>query len=192
MAGTALEIRPAGEPHAVALKVDERTVFLPLDRGRTYRLIGGEPGRLALIDQLSDTGVAALVPCEGGLIGNLKVWENLSLPLAWQARSGTGQVEARARTMLALLGVSGEQFTRLCRAFPEQLSRLECRMVAFVRAVLLEPEILVYDRLFEGLTRSQRAQAPECSDPPSKRTLQVQRRCSNSYGAAMTVIEEAN
>ncbi len=36
------------------------------------------------------------------------------------------------------------------------------------------------------------AQAPECSDPPSKRTLQVQRRCSNAYGAAMAVIEEAN
>ena len=36
------------------------------------------------------------------------------------------------------------------------------------------------------------ADAAECSDPPSKRTLQVQRRCSNGYGAAMAVLEESN
>ncbi len=42
-----------------------------------------------------------------------------------------------------------------------------------------------------GSGTSAAAQAPECSDPASRRTLQVQTRCSNSYGAAMTVIEES-
>jgi hypothetical protein len=34
--------------------------------------------------------------------------------------------------------------------------------------------------------------AAECSDPPAKRTLQVQRRCSNAYGAALVTLEEVN
>jgi hypothetical protein len=32
----------------------------------------------------------------------------------------------------------------------------------------------------------------ECAEPPAKRTLQVQRRCSNAYGAAMLTLEEVN
>jgi ABC-type arginine transport system ATPase subunit len=130
-------------------------VGLELDRGRAYRLIAGDAGRRSLIAQLAHTGIAALVPCEGGLIGNLKVWENLCLPLAWQARSNSAEIEARAREILKDFGFTGERFAGLCRALPEGLSRFECRVVAFVRAMLVEPEVMVYDRLFEGLTLSQ-------------------------------------
>ena len=37
---------------------------------------------------------------------------------------------------------------------------------------------------------SANANSQECAEPPSKRTLTVQRRCSNAYGAAMMVLEE--
>ena len=36
------------------------------------------------------------------------------------------------------------------------------------------------------------AQSNECAAPPAKRSLQVQKRCSNAYGAAMIVLEEVN
>jgi len=36
------------------------------------------------------------------------------------------------------------------------------------------------------------AGAPECSVPPNKRNLQVQQRCSDGYGAALTILEETN
>jgi hypothetical protein len=45
-------------------------------------------------------------------------------------------------------------------------------------------------QLVSGTSSS--AGASECSEPPAKRTLQVQRRCSNAYGAAMVVLEEVN
>ncbi len=32
----------------------------------------------------------------------------------------------------------------------------------------------------------------ECAEPPAKRSLAVQRRCSNAYGAALMVLEEVN
>jgi hypothetical protein len=37
---------------------------------------------------------------------------------------------------------------------------------------------------------SANAGSQECAEPPAKRTLMVQRRCSNAYGAAMMVLEE--
>ncbi len=36
------------------------------------------------------------------------------------------------------------------------------------------------------------AQSSDCQNPSAKRTLVVQQRCSNAYGAAMTVVEEIN
>ncbi len=162
MAGAVLARPPAGAAafgRALLLQAGKEPVSLELDRGRSYRLLVGEAGRLALLEELSGTGLAALVPCEAGLIGNLKVWENLSLPLAWHAKADPAAIEARARTIFGFLGLGDERFASLCRSLPERLSRLECRMVAFTRALLLEPEILVYDRLFEGLNRMQAEQA---------------------------------
>jgi hypothetical protein len=37
---------------------------------------------------------------------------------------------------------------------------------------------------------SANAGTAECAEPPAKRTLMVQKRCSNAYGAAMMVLEE--
>jgi len=39
---------------------------------------------------------------------------------------------------------------------------------------------------------SAQASANECSEPPAKRSLQVQKRCSNAFGAATMVLEEVN
>lgn len=161
MTGATLASRPAGAAQAVrvlTLQAGRATASLELGCGHAYRLLAEDEGRHALIEQLSNTGLAALVPCEGGLIGNLKVWENLALPLAWQGKDDPAEIEARARAILDLLGIGGERFTKLCRSLPERLSRLECRIVAFTRALLLDREIMVYDRLFEGLSRSQAAE----------------------------------
>lgn len=39
---------------------------------------------------------------------------------------------------------------------------------------------------------SSQANSNECGVPPAKRSLQVQKRCSSAYGAAMMVLEEVN
>jgi hypothetical protein len=39
-------------------------------------------------------------------------------------------------------------------------------------------------------TTSAQAASAECAEAPARRTLVVQQRCSNAYGAAMAVIEE--
>ena len=41
-------------------------------------------------------------------------------------------------------------------------------------------------------TSSASADSSECSDGAKKRTLVVQQRCSNAFGAAMVMVEEVN
>jgi len=136
-----------------------RSAQIELDRGKTYRLLAPEAELARIIDQLSHSGLAGIVPCEGGLIGNLKVWENIALPLAWQGKSDPAGIERRVRGMFDAFGIAGDDFSALCRSLPERLSRLELRLVAFARAMLVEPQIMVYDRLFEGLSQIQMEQA---------------------------------
>jgi len=47
-------------------------------------------------------------------------------------------------------------------------------------------------RVCEDRHAARRAASSECADPSLKRTLQVQKRCSGAYGAAMMVLEEVD
>lgn len=137
-----------------------RRLALELDCGRIYRVMVDSPStRLALLTHLNTIVSAAVVPADGGLISNLRVWENMVLPRAWRNVASYAELEQRARAILGELGFKGETFSRLCASAPERLTRFELRLVAFVRAMLAEPEVIAYDCLFDGLTRAQIEQA---------------------------------
>ena len=139
---------------------DGRRLEITLDRGRTYRLVVPDSAqRRAIVSQLDACGIAALVPASGRLIANLKVWENIVLPLAYRGAVSTSELEARAAGVFAELGYSPEQVRDLAIRLPDQLGTLERRLVAFVRAMLAEPEVLVLDSVADGLTRSDAARA---------------------------------
>jgi phospholipid/cholesterol/gamma-HCH transport system ATP-binding protein len=126
-----------------------------LNRGRTYQVITSDPQvHRTLVAQLNDTGLAAVVPPDGGLIGNLKVWENLVLPRAYHGRPRYAELESRAERVYGEFGIVGSAFKTICAGLPDRLDRFERRLTAFARAILAEPEIMVYDSLFEGLTKT--------------------------------------
>jgi hypothetical protein len=131
-------------------------IELELDAGQRYRAIVSRPLLKAqLMRKLGDTAPVAVVAARGGLIGNLKVWENLVLPIAYRGEARLDELETRAEKLFRDLGVLRERFAELCALLPERLTEFERRLAAFVRAMLAEPEIMVYDGLFEGLTRAE-------------------------------------
>ncbi len=149
---------------AIPDRVDARVhrIELELDSGRVYHAIVARGAvRAALIEQLVGTGLAAIVPADGGLIGNLKVWENLVLPAAYHGDSAPryAELEERAASLFAQFGVAGESFEALCTTLPDHLDRFDKRLCAFVRAVLTEPRIMVYDSMFDGLSRDETGKA---------------------------------
>ena len=129
---------------------------LRLNAGRRYRVIAARPElKTELLRRLRESAPLAVVAPRGGLIGNLKVWENLVLPVQYHGRTTLSMLEARAARLFRALGVAQERFVELCGLLPERLTEFERRLAAFVRGVLAEPEIMVYDGLFDGIARNE-------------------------------------
>jgi len=143
-----------------------------LNAGRRYRVIAARPEQKAgFLRALREAAPLAVVAPRGGLIGNLKVWENLVLPVEYHREYGGRApaapprlpplrvLEARAERLFRALGVAQQRFVELCGLLPERLTEFERRLAAFVRGVLAEPEVMVYDGLFDGLARNEAQKA---------------------------------
>jgi ABC-type multidrug transport system ATPase subunit len=131
-------------------------IELELGAGRVYHVIAKtHRTRAAILEQLVQTGFAAIVPADGGLINNLKIWENMVLPAAYHGSPRYAALEERAAAILAKFDIAGDKFSMLCSSLPGNLGRFDRRLCAFVRALLTEPGLLVYDSVYDGLTREE-------------------------------------
>ena len=135
-----------------------------LNAGRRYRVITARPEQKAgFLRALRAAAPLAVVAPRGGLIGNLKVWENLVLPVEYHGRARAAPLrlpqlralEARAGQLFGALGIAQQRFVELCGLLPERLTEFERRLAAFVRGMLAEPEIMIYDGLFDGIARNE-------------------------------------
>ncbi len=110
-----------------------------------YRL--SSSARLALFQRI------AVVPRDGGFISNLKVWENVALPAWYHRAAPIAEIEARMTALFGELEIGGSALRALMAKLPDQLTVYEQRAAAFVRAMAMEPDIIVYDAVFAGLDR---------------------------------------
>jgi phospholipid/cholesterol/gamma-HCH transport system ATP-binding protein len=85
----------------------------------------------------------------GGLISNLKVWENAILPACYHRPDEFDAIETRAADLFRRLGI--EVSTGYMGRLPGPLSASEKCLIGVVRAMLMEPELMIYDSIFEGL-----------------------------------------
>lgn len=107
---------------------------------------------LATFDQeriCSHRRAVGIVPAQGGLISNLKVWENIFLPAEYHDYIITAEMEQVALVYLEKTGFTGNLM-----ALPAHLTVQEKRMVALVRAFMTDPRIIVYSDCFDGWAQS--------------------------------------
>jgi phospholipid/cholesterol/gamma-HCH transport system ATP-binding protein len=88
---------------------------------------------------------------DGGLVSNLKAWENILLPLWYHGDRDAGAREGEALELLGSLGVPAERAPGLLQASPGRLDVRERRIVGLVREFLRDPETLVLAGQLEGL-----------------------------------------
>ncbi len=121
-------------------------------RGRLW-LLGEE---LYALDKTQRTGLyrrIGIVPEDGGLITNLKAWENILLPSLFHYGKRAADVEPRVVQWLRELNPGSGDLRAFMGKLPDRLTLLEKRLVALVRTFLLEPEIVIYDFLLAGMER---------------------------------------
>ncbi|HMK13479.1 MAG TPA: hypothetical protein VK460_00490 [Burkholderiales bacterium] len=139
----AFPAKEGGEPKRIALTLSE---------GFTYRaVVRSASQQRRLVASFAESELAAVVPPEGGFVGNLRVWENLVLPASYHVEQDIEQLDIRAGSIFRRLKGYRRSGQELCAQQPMELSHIELRCAAFVRAMLVEPEIMVYDSLFKGL-----------------------------------------
>jgi phospholipid/cholesterol/gamma-HCH transport system ATP-binding protein len=82
----------------------------------------------------------------GALLTDLDVYENIAFPLREHARLPERLVRHVVLTKLQAVGLRGA-----ARLMPAELSGGMARRVALARAIVMDPELLIYDEPFVGL-----------------------------------------
>jgi ABC-type transporter Mla maintaining outer membrane lipid asymmetry ATPase subunit MlaF len=122
--------------------------------GGRLRYFGRDPYAMRNDEMLELYRRVGIVPGEGGLISNLKAWENVVLPSWYHDGRDASALEAKAAELFQALGFTTERLRGFLALLPERLSIHEARGTAFVRTWLMEPEIVIYDAPFSGLERA--------------------------------------
>jgi ABC-type transporter Mla maintaining outer membrane lipid asymmetry ATPase subunit MlaF len=82
-----------------------------------------------------------------GLLQNLNLRANIGLPLQYASDHRTKEVAARVEEVIAAFGLQGAADRR-----PAQATEEERRRAAVARAIALDPELLILESPFDGLT----------------------------------------
>lgn len=122
--------------------------------GYSYCLVvRSETQRREVLDALSHCPGFAAVAANGGLISNLRVWENIVLPAQYHGIEAGGSLNVAVSALFDKCGWRDEKtLSEMLRKLPDQLTLYEKRLAAFVRAMLMAPEFMVYDAIHEGLS----------------------------------------
>ncbi|HZM45403.1 MAG TPA: hypothetical protein VFC14_11270 [Burkholderiales bacterium] len=133
---------------------------IELGRGLTYAVESGSPEGLdSLLEQLLHHPGTQVADSVGGTVGSINVLENIGLPAIYHRVAPLITLEREALDVLAACGLDEQRAEALCRKRPAELGPFDKRLVGFVRSLLMHPDLLVYHRFLEGLTRTDMARA---------------------------------
>jgi len=97
-------------------------------------------------------GSIGWVAAYGGLISNLKVWENVTLPLWYHAGHAVAETEQRVAYWLSVLGMAEDERESYMEATPDRLGSSQRKLAGLLRGLVQMPLVLVVDvALFEGI-----------------------------------------
>lgn len=94
---------------------------------------------------------------EGGLISNLRAWENMVLPSLYHRRLSSHEIKEKGLRLLDELGFRKASMTRIA-----ELTAFEKTLLGLGRAILLEPDIIILYSALEGLNLSDKEQVINC------------------------------
>lgn len=159
------EIEAGSRTLVVTAREEESTVLSRLMAG----ILNPEHGSVVVFDNsIRDTPQEKLmqtrrkmgiVPFHGGLVSNLKMWENIFLPFYYHTGRPKPVDDELAAKYLNRLDCSEKHM-----AFPAHLSLFEKRVTAFTRAALMQPDIMIYCNTLERISKPEQTRLASVMD----------------------------
>ncbi len=109
-----------------------------------------------IIEWRKNTGVLFR---DGGLISNLKLWENITLPVMYHGLIPYDKIVEKGLEVLRRTGISKEPMSPVTG-----LNLFERRLVSMARLMLMNPRITIYENIFYGLSMDERLRLLELSN----------------------------
>jgi ABC-type transporter Mla maintaining outer membrane lipid asymmetry ATPase subunit MlaF len=131
---------------------------LGLDRvpeGRVL-VLGTEVAALDRLAQLAFRRKVGYLPAGDGLLQNLSLRDNIRLPLRFGSNFRPKDIEGRVDVIVAQL-----RLTRVADRRPAQANAEERRRAALGRALAFDPELVILEEPFDGLTEKAAAELLE-------------------------------
>lgn len=101
---------------------------------------------------LSRPGRVGWVAANGGLISNLKIWENVTLPHWYHVRRDPVETEQNVTRWLGALGLEQDAFAEFMAALPYSIEPWQRKLAGLLRALVQMPRVLVVDaELFDDV-----------------------------------------
>ncbi|HXG45959.1 MAG TPA: ATP-binding cassette domain-containing protein [Gemmatimonadales bacterium] len=118
----------------------------PVPDGRVLTL-GIEPARLERRELLAFRRRVGYLPAGDGLLQNLTLRENIRLPLHFGSNFRSRDIEGKVDVILAQLRLS-----KAAHLLPAQANDEDRRRAALGRALAFDPELVILEQPFDGLT----------------------------------------
>jgi ABC-type transporter Mla maintaining outer membrane lipid asymmetry ATPase subunit MlaF len=119
--------------------------------GGDLTLFGRDIASLSHSELLKTRQRIGVVFTGGGLVSNLKAWENLTLPLDYHSALGSAVIEERGAAILQRVGYKGRLMD-----LPGHLSLYQKRQIGLGRAMLTDPDLMIFESPSQGLNQDER------------------------------------
>lgn len=96
------------------------------------------------------------LPAGDGLLQNLTLYDNVALPLRFGSDRSEPDIDGRIRVMLTML-----KLQHVAKLRPARVNDEERRRTALARALAFDPELVILEQPFDGLTTRAAAQLLE-------------------------------
>ena len=94
---------------------------------------------------MSKPGSIGWIPATGGLISNLKTWENITLPLWYHGNRQTIDTEKSVAHWLSEINFSEQEWEKFMASPVARLVDWERKLAGLLRGLILAPQVLVID-----------------------------------------------
>ena len=110
-------------------------------------VMGTDLSSLSRTELLAYRRFVGYLPPGDGLLQNLTLYQNITLPLRFGSHFSESEITSRLNIMLAATHLAGAEQLK-----PPQASEEQRRRAALARALAFDPDLVILEELFVGLT----------------------------------------